>query len=285
MKDPKSRAVIILALLAMLGLGKCGSYNLYVMENLLPEAQIVVDGRTDDWRGALSMIEDGNASLGVTNDDRNLFVCLTAESRLLQAQILFRGLTVWFDPRAGTKKVVGIRYPLGAAEGRGEQPEPEGFKSPPEGPLPGDTSILEIIGPQKKSSLRMAAADVEGVEVKLARSNGLLVYEIKVPLVRTAAQPFAVGAFPGQIIAVGLETGSPADRRIVRRPLGGLPPMGGDAGYERGARAGGYDMTPDVPKGLKLWARVQLTPASGNRLAAPLASITLNTSNFRPLRR
>lgn len=72
MKNTGSRAGIILLSLAVLGLPGCRSQRLYMLENLPPLAQIVVDGRAEDWRGSLSMIEGGDASLGVANDEQNL---------------------------------------------------------------------------------------------------------------------------------------------------------------------------------------------------------------------
>jgi len=273
MKISKAAAAVLLLSPAVVGLTACVSDRILVMENLLPEARIVVDGRADDWRGSLSMIENGSASLGMANDDRDAFICLAVDSRLLEAQILFRGLTVWIDPRGGSKKVMGIRYPLGAESAHAERPAgaPAGEDT---GPLPGDTSTIELIGPDGQGPRTMRVGEAAGIEVKLGRATGRLVYELRIPLAKTPERPFGIGASPGQFISIGLETGSPAGARPAPQSLGGLPPMGSDPGWESDGGPEAFAMEPDMPKRWKIWARYQLTTAGAGHGPAPGTSRT-----------
>jgi hypothetical protein len=73
-------------LLLVLGLAGCSSYTTYATESLPRQEEIKIDGKTDDWLGFLSIIEDGSASVGFRNDGENLYVCLMVEEETLQAQ-------------------------------------------------------------------------------------------------------------------------------------------------------------------------------------------------------
>jgi len=101
------------ALLLVLGLAGCSSARIYSTDSLPRTKEIKVDGRTDDWLGSLSIIEDGNVSVGFLNDRENLYICLMLEEDFLQGQVMRQGLTVWFDPKGGKEKSLGLRYPLG----------------------------------------------------------------------------------------------------------------------------------------------------------------------------
>jgi len=258
----RSRPAVALLSFFLLGLPACRSYEFYTIENLPPESRIIVDGRIEDWRGSLSMIEGGDASLGVSNDKENLYVCLVAESSLLQAQIMATGVTVWFDPHGGTKKILGIRY-LGRAieEARLRQAGETDRNPSPGDPFGNEPSGLEIIRSGKSDFRDMETVNALGIEAKFVPTAALVAYELKIPLLPTEAHPLAVGAPPGQLIGLGIDTSDPHGRKTVRRPLGGMPPMGGGSGWERGGVLGGYDLTPDIPGRLKIWGRVRLSPS------------------------
>ena len=63
--------------------------------------------------------EDKEFSLGLRNDDKNLFLCLTIDNPMMRAQALTRGLTVWFDPDGGRAKTFGIQFPIGRPDASG----------------------------------------------------------------------------------------------------------------------------------------------------------------------
>jgi hypothetical protein len=249
----------LLSYFFILALASCSSFTTYVMDSLPPEHKIIIDGKTDDWRGALAILEDGNISIGFSNDQEYLYVCLLAEDELMQSQIMMQGMTVWFDPQGGTKKAFGIKYPLGISPGerpmgpRGEQGE-VGFKDFPEEVL----SKLEIIKSKKETPQKMLVEEAKGIEIKAVPASGLMVYELRIPLLQTEEHPFAVGAQPGKKIGVGFETGKFNPGKMPGRPSGGLSPRGGGSS-PGGGRMGGFGMMPEMPKGLKIWTQVQLS--------------------------
>ena len=273
MKKTRYLAGALLSLFLILALAGCSPITTYMMDSLPPELKIIIDGKTDDWRGALAILEDGNTSIGFSNDQEYLYVCLIAEDELMRHQIMTQGMTAWFDPQGGTKKAFGIKYPLGTSPGeramrpQGEQGE-VGFEDFPEEVL----SELEIITSRKEASQKMPVEEATGIEIKAVSASGLLVYELKIPLLQTEEHPFAVGAQPGKKIGVGFETAKFSPGKMPGRFSGGMPPGGGGFG-PGGGRMDGFGMMPEMPKGLKIWAQVQLSLGkSGER--AELLSVT-----------
>jgi hypothetical protein len=267
---------------AFFGLTGCSSFKTYVAKSLWPERQIVIDGKSDDWSGALSFIEKEQLSLGFFNDQESLYVCLVAEGNFTRAQILRGGLTIWFDPEGGKEKKFGIRYPLGASAREMQtspemrNPEETNERSPREA-----MNELEIIRSKKEEPERMelAKAKDNGLEVLAAPSSGLVVYELKIPLLAKEGQPLAVGAKPGATIGIGFETSKPDLSRMQRGRPGGMPGGGmGRPGMGGGfGRRGGYGMGSNMPEPLKIWTTVQL--ASGGAGSVPKEATLLSISN------
>lgn len=196
---------------------------------------ITIDGKTDDWLGGLSIIEDGSVSVGFRNDRENLYVCLMVEEEFPLAQIAGQGLTIWFDPKGAVTKAVGIKYPVGMPHG--ERPEESGGEpgQPPSEGFPEEAlSSLEIIRSQKEAPQKIEIAEVKGIEIKAVPSRGLFIYELKIPFVKTGSELIAVGAQPGQTIGIGFETPKPKRSQMPgppsgRMPGGGRPSMEGTA--------------------------------------------------------
>jgi hypothetical protein len=269
MRISRGMAYALPAWLLVLGLAGCSSYTTYTTKSLPAEQEIKIDGKTEDWLGALSIIEDGSVSVGFRNDRENLYICLMVEEEFLQAQIMGQGLTLWLDPRGGTAKALGIRYPLGMPRGErpeepGEEPGPPASEGIPEEAM----SELEIIRSQKAAPQRMEIEEAHGIEIIAVPTRGLLVYELKIPLLKTESQLIAVGAQPGQTVGIGFETPK-LDRSQMPGPRaggrpgggGGMPPMGGGRGAGPGGGPGG-GMMGEMPKGLRVWTLVHLS--SGN---------------------
>ena len=257
----------------MLALSGCGTIEL--KSSWLAQA-ITVDGLNSEWHSRLIYLEKAGILVGFANDATHLYACLVADSRTLRARILRQGLTAWFDPTGGSKKVLGLRFPIGPGQKRdrnkpGEGPEAfggdpfeeEGPPDPEEMQEYLDQSLkeLEIIGPGREQVKRIPVAEAPGIEIKLAFSGGLLVYELKVPLATSPQCPWAIGARPGMTIGVGLET-PPISSILGRRgPGGGMQPRLG--GMPGGGRFSQDPTLPEPPKGLNLWARINLAPAPG----------------------
>jgi hypothetical protein len=264
-------------LLLMIGSTGCSSFMSFQTNSDLPKQKITIDGKTDDWVGELYVVPAETLNLGFLNDRENLYLCLVAEDRATRAQIMMQGLIVWFNPQGKKEKVFGIKYPVGI---------PPGDWPKQLGPGQGDEFIedylnknltqLEILGSEKEKvpPQKMEVSEAKGIEIKVVPSTGMLVYELKIPLQRTPDHPIAVGADPGQTVAVGFETPEINPKYLPKgmseMPPGGgrRPPMGG--GYGPG-RMGGYGPRPGMLNTLKFWAIVQTASSSGQSPVKQLA--------------
>lgn len=264
--NPISKKIVLLAL--ALGLAGCRTFNTFSMESRPLDHQVIVDGKTDDWRGDLFVAEGVRIELGFLNDRENLYVCLLTTDNFVRAQILTQGLTVWFDPKGKTDKVFGIKFPVGLPPGErkmplGDNPEGPDLENLPKVPM----TEMEIIRSEKEPIQKLKIEEAKGIEVKVAPSSGLIVYELKIPLVKTEQNPIAVGAEPGKTIGIGFETPKFDPSQMPRRRMGGIPgggrpPMGGGAGQEG---MGGYGRGFQIPEGLKIWAIVSLAQGQSGR--------------------
>jgi hypothetical protein len=179
---------------------------------------------------------------------------------------LNEGLIVWFDVEGGTKKRFGIQYPVGRMGGRGARGGGEGWGRG-EGPRPGeggagrgemgeaggpprdgqapdpeemwkralaDPSLHEakLLGPGKDDRHPLQLEAQHPIQAKIGRAEAMMVYELAVPLAKNAELPVGLGAGPGSVIGIGIET---PQRPSVRGP-GGEP---GGFGGGMGGRGGG----------------------------------------------
>ncbi len=239
----------------------------YQIKSQWRDRVIVVDGRSADWLDALTYVEEFNISVGMANDTDFLYVCAVVGNPLVRMRVMRQGLTVWFDPKDGRKKSLGIRFPLGS-QGRRERPAEFGEES--------DMEILqrvfllslnelEILGPDRTDVRRINKTEAKGVDVAMSVSSGLLVYELKVPLINSPEQAFAINVQPGRSFGIGIETSPQSrDKEQLSRPsrTGGMgrPGSGGNPGM---GRTGGMSQMPGgggpaIPKNLKLWLSVSL---------------------------
>lgn len=261
----------------------CSATTAYITDSRPAERAITVDGKSDDWVGALSMINDGRAEEGFLNDQDVLYVCIVTEDEALRRQLANGGLTVWFDPQGGDKKVLGVKYPLGMPRReRPASPPTEEAGRPPEEPAESEASGLEVLRPGQASPQKMRISDVKGLEIASSTEGGLFVYELKIPLRSSSDRPVALGAAPGAKVGIGIEVPKSELGPGSERHPGGMggrggAPGGGMGGMFGGGRGGGHgmgggmgrrDMGPDAPKGLKVWTYVKL---SGSKVPAAIS--------------
>jgi hypothetical protein len=234
-----------------------------------------VDGSADDWRGAMSWVEKAGLSLGIRNDEEFLYLCLYSSNREVAHRAEAGGLIVSLGDK------LTIRFPTG-------RPGPGGPASDPPGRGrlrergPDRADVLVLTHKMTDTPLRLPLDNELGVEVRMALEPDF-VYELKVPVVRTALLPYAVEAEPGDTITVRIDSASsegpgrdgPPGGRGVGGPGGGMPgggmpgggrpggmPGGGGSGMGRGGRGGGppggMDGGSDLPEPIHIKAKVRL---------------------------
>jgi hypothetical protein len=255
----KGLAIILLFSLLQVG---CTTYEI---DSIWRSEEITIDGNSSDWMGKLIYIEDANVSVGIQNDEDNLYLCLVAENQFIRAQMMSQGMTLWIDPAGGKEKVLGIRYPIGNQSMRmkrqpmSPEEDREARRERLQKAMTEATAELEIIGPGESNIKRLAIDKANGIEVAFQPSSGVTVYELKVPLLPNEQQPFAVGTQAGNTFGMGLEIPK-MDRSAMKGArqggMGGRRPGGG--GMPGGGQRGGMGRRPQFGEGLKLWAAVQL---------------------------
>ncbi len=266
----------------------CGEPEL---ESRWRNREIMVDGKNSDWAGCESYYDEKNGiKIGIINDEKNIYMCIYTWNRKTQMQVLMRGLTVWFDSEGGKKEAFGIHYPIKKMEmgmdwGMDMSKEKSGFQRDSAEDR-GDTEMLnsmlaesrsemEIMGPGENARLSVTTNDSEklGIEAVIDITNRVLVYELKVPILREAQSRYTIGTEPGAKIGVGFKVGKmerpeggkfpggsmgePPGGGMGEPPGGGMSPPGGGMGPPRGGMGG----RPSF-ESLDLWTKVKLAMES-----------------------
>ena len=248
----------------LLVLTACGTLD---VASVWSDAGITIDGLTDDWRGRLYDVKDTGVSFGVQNDDRFVYVCLRAADRRAAAQILRAGLIVWFDPKGGKDKVLGVHYPLepdgdelpGLSRGAGGQDE--NARRERRQALAERREEIEILGPGRDETIRLKKDELKGIEAAFANAGGVFAYEVKVQLAAGPDSPYAVGLKSGNQVGIGFDSPRP-DVLLGRRGAGGRTPGGGMGGRMGGRGMGGGMIGVGGGRGgvqqLKVWLKAAL---------------------------
>jgi hypothetical protein len=231
-----------------------------------PTTPVVVDGKATEWPVLVSIAKDIRFSIGVRNDDRFLYLVLVTSDRATAFQTLTEGLVVWLDAAGGSKKQFGFRYPVG---GPGGFPADDGGRrgvpgsdqaggagrppgEPPEqgergtrgggGQAPdvdtlwkraeseGRLKTADLLGARKEDVRTITLGESQPIQAKIGRAEGMLIYELAIPLSVTPATPDAAGVKPGAILGVGLETPERSAGGRSGGDPGGPPGMGGGGG-------------------------------------------------------
>ncbi|NIM59605.1 MAG: hypothetical protein GTO16_11790 [Candidatus Aminicenantes bacterium] len=269
-KDSKiffsGRIVVISSILLLFTffLAECGN-GIFELNSGWRDREITVDGKNTDWLGAMMFFEEDNVSVGLLNDKNFFYICMIAEDEFIRTQVMRQGFTLWFDPDGSKEKTFGIKYPVGMQASDlpgGMRRDEQSIERPRQAPRR-QMNELEILGPGKDEVKKMRVEEAKGIEINIEFSSGMLVYELKVPLIQSEQHPYAIGAEAGSSIGIGLETAK-IERPDMTREMSGGRVGGGPTGGMRGG-AGGRGMPggrrPRMPQPLKIWAVVQLATA------------------------
>ena len=291
---PRFAPALLPAALAVLPLALLASDKLHLTSST-PASPITVDGHQEDWTGDLTPMGTDPFSVQVANDQDNLYLRVTASDPGVRNEIVRRGLIVWFDDSGGTKKHLGIHYPVveslssddpnggrshGGYGGGHRGGSGSGGTSGSGGSAPSDSyepaNRIDILGPGKNDARSLTSDHASGVEAALRVSEGQVFYELKVPLAKTTDHPYAIETAAGKTIGIGFETPKVEQPASEGRSGGsgggyghgggggmgggrggGGMHGGGGGGHSGGRQGSGGGYQP--PKPLKTWATVTLT--------------------------
>ena len=201
---------------------------------------VVIDGKNTEWGNSLVLLDDKETSIGIMNDSEFIYIGLVSTNRSLRNQVSRQGITFWFDVEGGKDEKFGIHYPMGFDAVRPSADngtDADNQSSTVQKDIP--TDDIEIEGPGKDDHHPMTFAEAGGIEAKYKITNGVLVYELKVPLSDKTSSPFAIGAKSGALIGVGAET---SNNKSSSKPPEGVSEGGGSGGGGGmgGGGGGGY---------------------------------------------
>ena len=206
--------------------------------------KIIVDGDNGDWNNIPAYLSDNKLfAVSVCHDSGNFYACITTADPQTQMQFMVSGLAVWFDNDGGTEKRFGVKYPLGTPGGRPPNTKDRDrteISSHVETSMAQADLELEILGPKEDDRYRLPVDNQEGIRAKIKRiKDGVLVYELQVPLKSSASTPNAIDMKADSVIGFGIESISPE----LRPGSGGRGPGGfGGGGQPEGPAPGGGDM-------------------------------------------
>ena len=225
--------------------------------------ELQITGDQSHWKDATIDIAGPDVSVGVKNDNANLYVCLITANRATQLQILGLGCITWFDVGGKKERTFGIGFPVsGLLQGRRfpTRENPEELQRL----IDAAQRQLEIRGPGEGERHRLSERDVPGIEVHLGYVDGTLTYELKVPLQKTKDNPYAVQADMTKPLSVCFETGDLAEA-MKGQPAVSSPSQSAGGSRGRGGRGGGstgQGLGGDMPEPLKHWVTVHLANGS-----------------------
>ena len=234
------------------------------------DREIVVDGRDTEWEGARFLVDKKDVTIGAMNDGSVLYLRLSTPDRATQWKIARHGLTVWIDPGGGSSKVMGISYPLVLDPDLIHLPydditDPGRTQDPT---VDSPDSLAVLTGKKERTVLSRSDAAETGVDAAIGFNDGLLVYEIMIPLDGAAGRYPVLQPEEG-IVSAGFETpladldAYERERRKTERNI----PGSGDPMIRRGSEPNrGRDRTAmrmKTPAPLEVWVTVLLAGRQG----------------------
>jgi hypothetical protein len=230
------------------------------------DRDIKVDGSDEEWRGQELPVKGERFSLGIMNDDQWLYLCLPTKDPGTRTTIGLMGVVVWLDRAGGKKQTFGIHFPVPNPPGAGgvRRPPPpssggEGRAAPPEGQpqeVPGQREI-GILGPGKNDARLVPIDQAGGIEARVGVHQELMVYEIRVPLHRTADHPYSPDLHQGDTVRLKIETAPLRGGPVGPGSIGGVIVPGGP-GWGVSVGGAGWPRKPMVIEPIELTVNLRL---------------------------
>lgn len=212
---------------------------------------VKVDGETIEWQGKFTSYMKKAVSVGIGNDEKNLYVCFVSGNRQLNHSVIRNGFITWINVKGKKKKNFGIKFPRGmdinkmrpmmknrANENMQNRDEPFGQnQSFPQMRM----NQLEIITKDGSTGVVPIHNNAYNLELQLNRERARFVYEIKVPFkaINEISRDSIVVSKDSKI-GVGFElceVERPEKMQRGETPSGGRP-SGGGIGGPSGGRGG-----------------------------------------------
>ncbi len=262
---------IVLLFITGLGFTGCGQVKL---DSTWAEKPVTIDGDLTEWKGMFSVPKGVKAGVGFMNNEEFLYCALTTSDLQLMRQIVYSGFTVWFDEKGKKKQVFGIRHPLTnygvhfKRMAKNWQKHPQHLLFALQDYLENNYGV-EVFGPGKGEFTQLTFSNRGGVAVRTQLHEGVLSYELRLPLNPKPGE-FGLQTSFNTRIGIGLTTPE-MDRENMKMQVsarrgknlgmrGGINSgMGSRGGMGKG-RGGGT--RPGEIDPINIWAKVKLAKHS-----------------------
>jgi len=213
---------------------------------------VIADGKTDDWQIPLRFSNSRYTfQYNVTNDDKNLYICVSSRETATQLRILRSGMTIWFDPKGEKNKTVGLYFPLR------REPEPERYRSSGsdvntrEAELLLQSNYYNTTGFPGIENGQFGVTDTKGpvqLAIKHDDQDTVLVYELMIPIqnvlgpnwkAKAAKKNFSVGIVLNSTPGMRAGGGRPGGMHNMSGGMGGMRVGLGGGGHRYGGGGGG----------------------------------------------
>jgi len=75
--------------------------------------QVVADGNAGDWEVPLRFSNSEHTfQYSITNDRKNIYICIISDNQATQLRMLRYGITVYFDPKGEKNKNISLEFPV-----------------------------------------------------------------------------------------------------------------------------------------------------------------------------
>lgn len=205
-----------------------------------------IDGLSDDWQeDTFSSEKKINVHYAVRNDAQNMYVLLVFKDKKSLSTIFQTGITLYYDVTGKKKKDYAHNFARKQVTGdeliayleKQGQTLTEEKKQSIKAKDAYMVYMAEKTGKKnKKESDTASGADALRPIFRMNIQAGAVIYEFKLPLIKSETSPEGIGIEPGQSLNVGFEWGGMTDemRKKMNRALAAA---GGDVSGE--SRAGG----------------------------------------------
>jgi hypothetical protein len=220
------------ALLLYSGLSLASCSHKLAPEGHYQSAPVVADGVPNEWTLPLRF-SDANYTLqyNVTNDNKNVYVCVISRNDQTMIHMLRAGITLYFDPKGDKSKDIALHFPLR------KQPDPANFRNRNGGePLTNSSDSgwrQELV----RQSDDFGTAGFIGIEngqfavgdqkcpiqvaIRLNNNDSILVYEAVIPIYNILGAELS-SRNPKKTFSVGVVVNPPeAPGAGSSRPYGG----------------------------------------------------------------
>jgi hypothetical protein len=192
-------------------------------------SEITIDGNAEDWGVNLKYFPDENMAIGVSNNDKYFYLCLTTNEMGRVIPMFAEGFVVWVENEKSDSSI-GIKYPLHNIVNEARiMINPEAFREKGKGmmlkELIDEQNEIRILNKDNFPVSAIPTSDSSGLTAKIGLNNDQFVYELRVPI--SSADKYYLSAAPGEKILVIFETETPEMRNRGERRGGGIMQPGG----------------------------------------------------------